>query len=82
MTVDAFLADLRLSRSRGFAADDSEQEVGVRCIAVAVPGLDQPTAISVSGPVTRITSALVPSVVKALKAAADDLRAAATTHHG
>lgn len=78
VTVDDFLADLRLSKNRGFAADDSEQEVGVRCIAVAVPGLDQPTAISVSGPDTRVTSTLVPSVVKALKRAADELRVAAT----
>ena len=79
VTVDTFMADLRLSKRRGFAADDSEQEVGVRCIAVAAPGLDQPTAISVSGPVTRVTSAVVPSLVKSLKAAAEELRAAAMT---
>lgn len=73
---DAFIADLRRSRSRGFAADDSEQEVGVRCIAVAVPGLGQPAAISVSGPAARITDARVPDVVDALTQAAEHLAAA------
>ncbi|MGN7977891.1 IclR family transcriptional regulator [Microbacterium sp. 22195] len=75
--ADAFIADLRRSRARGFAADDSEQEVGVRCIAVAVPGLGQPAAISVSGPAARITDAVVPEVVKALHAAAVELAQAA-----
>lgn len=71
--AEVFIADLRRSRARGFAADDSEQEVGVRCIAVAVPGLGQPAAISVSGPAARITDAVVPSVVEALHAAAAEL---------
>ncbi|MFD5224176.1 IclR family transcriptional regulator [Microbacterium sp. NPDC058342] len=74
---DAFIADLRLSRARGFAADDSEQEVGVRCIAVAVTGLGQPAALSVSGPAARITDARVPEVVAALTDAAAELRDAA-----
>lgn len=67
---EEFMADLRRSRSRGFAADDSEQEVGVRCIAVAVPALGQPMAISVSGPAARITDAVVPKLVEALREAA------------
>ncbi|WP_344818459.1 IclR family transcriptional regulator [Microbacterium soli] len=70
---EAFLADLRRSRARGFAADDSEQEVGVRCIAVAVPGLGRPAALSVSGPAARITDARVPEVVRALTDAAAEL---------
>ncbi|WP_417555657.1 IclR family transcriptional regulator [Microbacterium sp.] len=70
---DAFIADLRRSRARGFAADDSEQEVGVRCIAVAVLGQGQPTALSVSGPAARITDAVVPDVVAALRDSASQL---------
>lgn len=67
---DAFVADLRASRHRGFAVDDSEQEVGVRCIAVVMPGLPSPTAVSISGPAARITDAIVPEVVEALQVAA------------
>ncbi|MUG03702.1 hypothetical protein ECC01_22290, partial [Bacillus tequilensis] len=56
-----------------FAADDSEQEVGVRCIAVSVLGLGQPAAVSVSGPAARITDATVVEVVRALRQAAEEL---------
>jgi len=78
---EAFIRDLRIARGRGFAADDSEQEVGVRCVAVSVPGLGQPAAVSVSGPSARITDALVPDVVAALRAAAAELvRATAEAH--
>lgn len=71
--ADAFIADLRRSRARGFAADDSEQEVGVRCIAVSVKGIGQPAAVSVSGPAARITDATVVEVVRALREAAEEL---------
>ncbi|MFI9272753.1 IclR family transcriptional regulator [Kitasatospora sp. NPDC052896] len=55
-------------REAGYVVDDQEQEIGVRCIAVAVPGAPTPTALSVSGPEARIhlleqqagSSALVP----------------------
>ena len=35
---DELLAQLDLVRARGYAMDEGEQEVGVRCVAVAVPG--------------------------------------------
>ena len=38
----------------GYAVDDQEQEIGVRCIAVVVPGAPTPTAQSVSGPEARV----------------------------
>ena len=75
-TPDAFVGDLRVSRQRGFAVDDSEQEVGVRCIAVEVPGMPTPTAVSISGPAARITDAIVPEVVGSLREAAARLAAA------
>lgn len=71
--VEAFLTVVRVARRQGFAVDDNEQEVGVRCIAVPVPGVGQPAAISVSGPVTRITDEIVPDVVAALQQAASKL---------
>jgi IclR family acetate operon transcriptional repressor len=54
-TVEALIADLDLIRSRGWAEDDGEQEVGVRCLAAAIPGIDVPAAVSISGPTARVT---------------------------
>jgi IclR family transcriptional regulator, acetate operon repressor len=52
--VEALIADLDAIRSRGYSIDDGEQEVGVRCLSVAVPGAPTHTAISVSGPAARV----------------------------
>lgn len=48
------LDDLGRIRGQGFAIDDEEQELGVRCYAVVVPGLSVPVALSVSGPLARV----------------------------
>ncbi|TWH22874.1 IclR family transcriptional regulator [Prauserella rugosa] len=53
--VDRFLAHLADIAEQGYALDESEQELGVRCIAVPVPGTPTPTAVSVSGPEGRLT---------------------------
>ncbi len=53
--IESLLAELHLVRERGYAMDDGEQEIGVRCFAVAVPRSSVPTAISVSGPTIRMT---------------------------
>ncbi|MGW1988601.1 IclR family transcriptional regulator [Embleya sp. NPDC001921] len=50
----ALLAQFPLIRARGYAVDDQEQELGVRCVAVVVPGAPTATALSVSGPEGRI----------------------------
>lgn len=71
------LAELRETRRRGYALDEGEREVGVRCIAVAVPGAMPPAALSVSGPAARITDDMTRSIVEALQGAA--ARLAATT---
>ena len=54
-SVAAMQEELARVRSQGFAVDDGEQEVGVRCYAVAVPGAPAGAAISVSGPEGRMT---------------------------
>lgn len=71
--ADALLAELGTIRGRGFAIDEQEQEIGVRCFAVAVPGAPTPTAISVSGPVSRVDDAFAARAVPALEAAAREL---------
>ncbi|MCS3426992.1 IclR family acetate operon transcriptional repressor [Leucobacter aridicollis] len=76
-TVADLLRELRETRGRGYALDDGEREVGVRCIAVAVPGSNPPAALSVSGPAARITDDMVPRVVEALQGAAARLSGAA-----
>jgi IclR family transcriptional regulator, acetate operon repressor len=53
-TLTSLLADLAEIRGRGYAVDNEEQELGVRCCAVLVPGLPTAMALSVSGPVSRV----------------------------
>lgn len=73
-TRAALAAELTAIRAQGYALDEQEQELGVRCVAVAVrhPSLTW-MALSVSGPVTRMTDAVVTRSVPALRAAADRL---------
>ncbi len=56
-TITAYpdmLAELGRIRDRGYAIDDGEQELGVRCVAVPIAGLPFPAALSVSGPSSRV----------------------------
>ncbi|MFJ1792681.1 IclR family transcriptional regulator [Kitasatospora griseola] len=62
----ALLAQLAAARESGYVVDDQEQEIGVRCLAVAVPGAPAPTALSVSGPEARIHALEVQSGPAAL----------------
>jgi IclR family acetate operon transcriptional repressor len=48
------LPQFETAREVGYAVDDQEQEIGVRCIAVVVPGAPTPTALSISGPEARL----------------------------
>lgn len=70
--VGALLEELALVRARGYAVDDGEQELGVRCVAMAVAG-SSTSAVSVSGPASRVTYEAVPSLLPLLRAAADGL---------
>ncbi|MDT0302107.1 IclR family transcriptional regulator [Streptomonospora sp. DSM 45055] len=53
--TEAFLAEMNRIRERGYAIDDGEQEVGVRCLAVPVQGGPAMTAVSISGPEARVS---------------------------
>lgn len=70
-----FLASLAEARERGYALDEGEQEVGVRCVAVSVPGAPQPMALSMSGPLPRMGDEVVARAVPVLQAAAADISA-------
>ncbi|WP_425548997.1 IclR family transcriptional regulator [Actinomadura meridiana] len=69
--VDALLSELERIRQQGYALDDEEQEIGVRCVAVPLKGSPALTAISVSGPSGRMTREAVPNVVPIMLAAAE-----------
>jgi len=71
--ADALVELLDRVRETGYAVDEEEQEVGVRCVAVAVPGARTPLAVSVSGPAPRMTDDLLRQAVPLLHEVAADL---------
>jgi IclR family transcriptional regulator, acetate operon repressor len=72
-TPEALIRDIELSRSRGYAVDEGEQEIGVRCFAVPVPDAPTLTAISISGPAARLTLKSATKVTPLLKRVARDI---------
>jgi IclR family acetate operon transcriptional repressor len=71
VTTDAMLAALARTREVGYALDDGEQELGVRCVAVPLTGLPFLAAISVSGPSSRMTMDEVARIAPELTSVAD-----------
>lgn len=73
----ALMEELAKVREQGYALDNEEIEVGVRC--VAAPVLDDKgrpvAALSVTGPVTRFHDERLPTLANAIRAAAADLSA-------
>lgn len=74
--LSALEAELAAIRDRGYAVDEEEQELGVRCLAVEVPGAPMPMAISVSGPTSRVGKEFADRAVPLLQSAAQDVTAA------
>lgn len=68
-----FLRELTSVRNRGYAVDDAENEEEARCVAVLIPGMSVPAAISVSAVAARFPVSAIPEVAKALKNAAAEL---------
>lgn len=73
--IEEFLAQLDEVRERGYALDEGEQEVGVRCVAVRLPGSAVQMGLSISGPAPRMTDDLLAEAVPILRSAAQDLAA-------
>ncbi|HEV7626988.1 MAG TPA: IclR family transcriptional regulator [Streptomyces sp.] len=72
-TPEGFLEALEHVRVVGYAMDDNEQELGVRCIAVAVPNSPTAAAISISGPAGRVTEAATDKFVPLMHEVAQQL---------
>ncbi|MGW5639160.1 IclR family transcriptional regulator, partial [Streptomyces sp. NPDC003832] len=78
-TADGFLAALAEVRRLGYAVDDNEQEIGVRCLAVSVPDSPTAAAISISGPAGRVTEEATERIVPVLQEIARELSEALAT---
>ncbi|KFU76532.1 transcriptional regulator, IclR family [Amycolatopsis lurida] len=70
---DALLRELAKIAKQGYALDEAEQELGVRCVAVAVPGAPVPAAVSVSGPSGRLTMEAVERIAPVVQRIANSL---------
>lgn len=67
-SLDALLAELERVRTAGFALDDEECEMGVRCVAAPVRDFTERVvaSVSVTGPATRMSDAKIEQVRSAL----------------
>lgn len=68
------LAEIDRVRATGFATDESEQEEGVRCVAIAVGTGNAAFAVSASGPEARFTRDRRDAAVEVLRKAVDGLQ--------
>ncbi|MGW6153034.1 IclR family transcriptional regulator [Streptomyces sp. NPDC055144] len=75
-TPEGFLDALAEVRTAGYAVDDNEQEIGVRCLAVSVPNSPTAAAISISGPAGRVTDEATEKIVPVLQQVAEELSVA------
>ncbi|WP_114906518.1 IclR family transcriptional regulator [Ornithinimicrobium murale] len=69
-TRAALRRDLAEAAEAGYAQDDEENTIGLRCYAISVPLVDPPLyAISVSVPTPRVTSKNEKQIIQALRSA-------------
>lgn len=74
--VPAFLDVLARTRREGFAVDDGEEEIGVRCVAVPVrDGRHLVAAVSVSGPAERFAGVTEGDLVRRMTVVSSQLAA-------
>jgi IclR family acetate operon transcriptional repressor len=75
VSLDDLEADLERVRQRGFSLDDEENEVGARCVGAAVidRGGRPVAAVSVSGPASRMSDALLERIGRAVRDAAHEI---------
>lgn len=68
-TLSAVFANVERVRTDGYAIDNEEHEVGVRSIAMAVPGAPTPMAIGISGTSTHVDEDVIARAIPALQKA-------------
>lgn len=68
-SLSGVFAEVEKIRSQGYSVDDEEQEMGVRCYAMAVPGAPTPMAVGISGPVSRLADDFLERAIPALERA-------------
>jgi DNA-binding IclR family transcriptional regulator len=69
------LAELEVTRKRGWAATTEELEIGLNAVAAPIRGTGGAVvaAVSVSGPAYRLTVDSFPSVTERLQAGAEEI---------
>lgn len=77
-SVDAYLGEVELTRERGYAIDDRENEPDGRCVAVPFGDAHLPVAVSLSAPAARFPIEQVEEVAVALTSIARELEATFT----
>ena len=72
-TTAALRQDLAATRARGYAIDDEEHAVGLRCIAAVIfnESGEAVAAVSISGPMARIADARIPLLGELVRGRAD-----------
>jgi IclR family acetate operon transcriptional repressor len=75
-TPEEYLRELQRVREAGYAIDDQENEDEGRCVAVYIPGLNTPTAISLSGVASRFSIEAAHEVASSLRIAAIEISGA------
>ncbi len=70
---EALLEQLPVIAAQGYALDDEEQELGVRCLAVALPQGPTRMGLSISGPTARMDDAFVRHAVPLMTRAAAEI---------
>ena len=80
---EAMIADLRLTKQRGYAFDGEERNIGMRCIAAPVFNVfgEVVAGISVSGPTARVTDDRIEDLSQSVMEAAGELTRAIGGNH-
>ena len=76
-TTAALRADLARARERGYALDDEEHAVGLRCVAAVIfnETRDPVAAVSIAGPMARIPDERIPLLGDLVRRKADAITA-------